>query len=114
MSDMTEEYDVPTKDQMLAFAERIGSDDAGDLLEFEFHQYSEDINDVLLEMREGMEYSNEIKEELSDLYDDWKSNGFPIEEVDYDALQEGGPEEKSRAETEGEEDLDAEPDPEDL
>ena len=114
MNNMTEEYDVPTKDQMLSFAERIGSDAGDDLLEFEFHQYSEEINDLLLEMREGMKYSEDIKEELSDLYDDWKSQGFPIEEVDYDALQEGGPREKSQSDAGDEEDPDALPDPEDL
>jgi len=84
------DYEVPTKAHLLAFAEKIASEPE-DLLESEYYDYSEDINELLLELREGDDLTDEVREELSDLYDEWESDGFPVAEEDEDAVQEGGP-----------------------
>lgn len=102
MSDMTNTESpvyVPSLDQLLSLAEMINSSDE-DLLEADFHDYSSDINEQLLAIREGEELTPEISKRLEELYEDWEEEGFPVDEVDYDALHEGDP--------------DAYPDPEDI
>lgn len=84
------EFEVPTKDQLLAFAEKV-VDDPDEILESEYFDYSEDINELLLELRDGEALSDVIRKELRDLYDEWEAEDFPVPEVDYDAEQEGGP-----------------------
>jgi hypothetical protein len=101
------EYEVPTKDQLFAFAEKVVSD-PDDILESEYYDYSEEINDVLLALRDGEDLDDGVRTELRDLYDEWEAENFPVAEADYDAVQEGGP----KGETE--EDPDLEPDPEDV
>ncbi len=102
------DFEVPTKDQLLSFAEKVVAEPE-DVLESEFYDYSEDINSFLLELREGEDLDDSARAELSELYDEWEADNFPVTEVDYDAIQEGGPKPDD-----DEEDPDAEPDPEDL
>lgn len=104
------DYEVPTKDDLLAFAEKVVSD-PDEILESEYFDYSEDINELLLELRDGEELSDVIRKELKDLYDEWEAENFPVAEVDEDAIQEGGPKPE---EPEDEDDPDLLPDPEDV
>lgn len=103
-------YEVPTKDQLLAFAEKVVNE-PDDLLESDFYDYSEDINVLLLELREGEELNDDVRGELKDLYDEWEAENFPVAEVDYDAIQEGGPKPEDLPEMD---DPDLYPDPEDV
>lgn len=104
------DYEVPTKERLLAFAEKVVSD-PDEVLESEYYDYSEDINELLLELREGDDLTDDVREELSDLYDEWESDGFPVAEEDEDAIQEGGPKPDEGG---GEEDPDLLPDPADV
>lgn len=104
------DYEVPTKDQLLAFAEKVVSD-PDEILESEYYDYSEDINELLLELRDGEDLSDVIRTELKDLYDEWEAENFPVAEVDEDAVQEGGPKPE---EDDPEDDPDLLPDPEDV
>ena len=123
MTDMTTSeptYEVPTKDQLLALAERVERADEN-LIEADFYDYSEEIAERLLAMREGLALTPELREELEELYEDWEDEGFPIPETDYDAEQEGGPVEavamawgdEDAEPVPASEDPDIDPDPED-
>ncbi len=104
------DIEVPTKTQLLAFAEKVVSD-PDEILESEYYDYSEDINELLLELRDGEDLSDVIRTELGDLYDEWEAEDFPVAEVDEDAVDEGGPKPDESGE---EEDPDLLPDPEDV
>jgi hypothetical protein len=106
---MSDDYEVPTKAQLLAFAEKV-AEDPDDLFDAEFTDYSEDINELLLELRDGEDLTDDIRRELSDLYDEWEAEDFPVA-VEEDSVDEGGP--KGPAEP-AEDDPDMLPDPEDV
>ena len=104
------DYEVPTKDQLLAFAEKVASDPE-EILESEYYDYSEEINEVLLELRDGEDLTDDLRADLKDLYDEWEAENFPVAEVDEDAIQEGGPKPEEPSDVE---DPDLLPDPEDV
>lgn len=85
---MTDTYDVPEKDQLLVLARKIEAGDP-DILDADYHDYSSEIALALLELKEGAPLD---EDKLSQLYDDWEEEDFPMEDDDYDAEQEGGPE----------------------
>ncbi|WNN94995.1 hypothetical protein SEA_MAGRITTE_18 [Microbacterium phage Magritte] len=104
------DYEIPTKEQLLAFAEKVVSD-PDEILESEYFDYSEDINELLLELRDGEALSDVIRKELTDLYDEWEAEDFPVAVDDEDEIREGGPKPE---ESDSEDDPDLLPDPEDV
>ena len=103
------DYEVPTKDDLLAFAEKVASE-PDEILESEYFDYSEEINELLQALRDGEELTDDVRGELEDLYDDWEADNFPVAEYDEDAIQEGGP---KPDEPDEDDDPDLLPDPED-
>lgn len=117
MADMTDEFvDVPTKEMVLTFAEEVAEGDPG-ILDAQFYDYSEQLTSLLFEIKEGRELSDEVREEISDLYDEWEEEGFPQEDEEGEFITEGSPEDFTRSMQEMEDsgvDVDAIPDPEDM
>jgi|SRR6478736_1005601 hypothetical protein len=111
------DYEVPDLEALLKRAEQA---DAGDELleDQDFRDFSPEINRVLLQIREGLPLDDEVRSELEKLFGDWESEGFPIEDEDYEASQEGSPRDFAKDEVDErlspEEDPDLEPDPEDV
>lgn len=90
---MTNTYNVPTKEKLLAFAEEISSE-YDEIMHSEIYQYDPPISEVLLTLVEGRELDDSVREELSELYADWEASGYPLPPEDLEEVTEGGPPQK--------------------